>query len=305
MRKVSSGGAIESGDHNEMFDAIQALQTSQNAAKNSIIEDSFPLYVPELKPFSIVNFINKKGDMKISINAGAVIFPDDSGKSKRVEVEAVEDIKAEDGMIGILIDIENQSVSKIDTEKELEKKDGLFVGLVKIDSKAIHPESDLIQLIDNDIVLVGAGGGGYSKKTPFYVVWSAPEAEGASPRFKILINGGFVAALGNGIDPPFTDTLAFLPAGMYGTKSFSVSPLGYEGEYAMMQADIAYNGKITIKFYGTNYEEVISEVDSDGRPASSRIVLASYKQGQIVRSSLFLSPLYIGSGAHVFFTPFS
>lgn len=167
---------------------------------------------------------------------------------------------------------------------------------------------------------------------PFMVVWEAPEAAaggggdagsaggggstppaggggaegdgGAPPKFKIKLNDGMVAALGDGFTSPFEGSIATLPTGMYGTREIKVDEAGYTGRYAVLKADIAYDGKIKLSFEGSEEDVKIAECDASGKPTCSRVVLSVYEEGQRVRSNLFLSPLYIGGGLHYFFTPF-
>lgn len=140
---------------------------------------------------------------------------------------------------------------------------------------------------------------------PFMVVWTPPKEEGGEPKFTVKLNDGMVAALGDGFTPPFEGTIATLPTGMYGTKEIKLDEEGYTGKYAVLKADISYDGKIKLSFEGSEEDVKIAECDDSGKPTCSRVVLSVYDEGQRVRSNLFLSPLYIAGGLHYFFTSFA
>lgn len=237
------------------------------------------------------------------------------------------DVEAKGGELWLCVTVDKMEIDKAELtmkKEEAEKSDYCVqLGKFEVEGKKMVWVEEIV----GDVFLpVG------ELMCPFYVVWEAPEAAaggggdagsaggggstppaggggaegdgGAPPKFKIKLNDGMVAALGDGFTSPFEGSIATLPTGMYGTREIKVDEAGYTGRYAVLKADIAYDGKIKLSFEGSEEDVKIAECDASGKPTCSRVVLSVYEEGQRVRSNLFLSPLYIGGGLHYFFTPF-
>lgn len=197
--------------------------------------------------------------------------------------------------------------SKIEREKpkdkpaDGEKRDLLLLGKFELEDKEPrwkpYHEGNLV--IDDTIGALDC---------PFQVAFTASETEGGAPSFTVAANGGTIGMIGDGTTEPFANSSSSTPSGMYiYDASLIVTSKPFSGKFAYLVASYTYSsGSVKVKFTyeGSPYEAMLCECDDKGRPSKSRVCLAQYGGSQYVSTSLYLSPVFFGSGGYYIFTPF-
>lgn len=140
---------------------------------------------------------------------------------------------------------------------------------------------------------------------PFEVVFSAPEEEGAAPKWTVNINGGRIAMIGISQAPPYDNKSSAVPDGLYIYDGDDIKQdKAFEGKFAYLVADFDLEGKVKFSFEGSPYEAMLAECTPEGRPKKTRVCLAQYNGSQYVSTQLYLSPVFFGAGGYYLFMPF-
>lgn len=199
------------------------------------------------------------------------------------------------------------TASKIEHEKPTdspaagEKRDLLLLG--KFEMEGADPRYKSYH--EGNVVIDDTIG---APDCPFQVIFTAPKTEGGTPSFKVAANGGTIGMIGEGTTEPFVNSSSSSPSGMYIYDGASIDvSKPFLGKFAYLLAEYTYSAgaiKVKFKFEGSPYESMLCECDDKGRPTKSRVCLAQYGGSQYVTTSLYLSPVFFGSGGYYIFTPF-